>query len=98
MGIKKVELVPATQEEMAYELPEEVDFEGAVRGVDNLMKLIEEQKLASSPYYKPVKTQVSMRLDMDVVDTIKAMAKERGMGYQTLINSMLRSLVQSHIG
>jgi uncharacterized protein (DUF4415 family) len=37
-------------------------------------------------FYRPVKQAVSMRLDADVV----AWLKQRGKGYQTRVNSMLR--------
>jgi uncharacterized protein (DUF4415 family) len=39
-----------------------------------------------NPYYRPVKQQVTVRLDADVV----AWLKQQGRGYQTRLNHMLR--------
>jgi uncharacterized protein (DUF4415 family) len=46
-----------------------------------------------NPYYKPVKTQVTVRLDSDVV----AWAKRDGKGYQTRINAALRKAMMAEI-
>lgn len=37
------------------------------------------------------KTRITIWLDNEVIDTFKARAAERGMGYQTLINDALRT-------
>jgi uncharacterized protein (DUF4415 family) len=37
-----------------------------------------------------VKVLISTRLDEDVLKAVKAAAKERGIGYQTLINQVLK--------
>lgn len=42
--------------------------------------------------YRPVKQQLSLRLDADVV----AWFKDAGDGYQTRINRALREYVESH--
>ena len=42
--------------------------------------------------YRPVKQQLSLRLDVDVV----AWFKDAGDGYQTRINRALREYVESH--
>jgi uncharacterized protein (DUF4415 family) len=39
-----------------------------------------------NPFYRPVKQQLTVRLDADVV----AWLRERGKGYQTRINALLR--------
>jgi uncharacterized protein (DUF4415 family) len=58
--------------------PELLDWSGAKRGL----------------FYRPVKQQLTLRLDADVVGWFKdrATAKE---GYQTRINRVLREYVQS---
>lgn len=42
---------------------------------------------------KEQKIRITTMIDGDVLDELKGQAKERGIGYQTLINSYLRSLV-----
>ncbi len=54
--------------------PEQRDWNRAKRGV----------------FYKPVKQQLTLRLDADVVDWFK----QQGVGYQTKINAVLRK----HVG
>jgi uncharacterized protein (DUF4415 family) len=41
----------------------------------------------SNPFYRPVKLQLTVRLDADVV----AWLREQGKGYQTRINALLRA-------
>jgi uncharacterized protein (DUF4415 family) len=43
-------------------------------------------------FYRPIKQQLSLRLDADVV----AWFKDEGDGYQTRINRALREYVESH--
>jgi uncharacterized protein (DUF4415 family) len=59
------------------DIPETTDFSQAVWG----------------RFYKPVKQQVTLRLDADVLDWFKRQAKN-GNGYQTRINAALRSIVE----
>jgi uncharacterized protein (DUF4415 family) len=56
------------------DIPEQLDWRGAKRGI----------------FYKPVKQQLTLRLDADVVDWFK----RQGEGYQTRINAALRK----HVG
>ena len=58
------------------DMPERRDFSKAVRG----------------RFYKPVKQQVTLRLDADVLDWFKRQADNDG-GYQTRINAALRGVV-----
>lgn len=44
------------------------------------------QKAARNPFYKPVKTPTTVRVDADVL----AWLKGQGKGYQTRINAILR--------
>ena len=57
--------------------PEIIDWSDARRGV----------------FYRPVKQQITLRLDADVVAWFRARARE-GRGYQTDINTALREHVQ----
>ncbi len=61
-----------------YEMPEEYDFSGGVRG----------------RFYQPKKIPVSLRLDNDIVLYFKKLASEQKVPYQTLINALLRKKVQ----
>ncbi len=82
------DLSPHLQEELAAlaamkdedidlsDMPETLDFSKAVRG----------------RFYRPVKKQVTLRLDADVLDWFKQQAKNDG-GYQTRINAALRGIV-----
>ena len=44
-------------------------------------------------FYRPVKQQLTLRLDGDVVDWFKREAGEDGKGYQTRINQALRDYI-----
>jgi uncharacterized protein (DUF4415 family) len=48
-----------------------------------------------NPYYRPIKQQLTLRLDADLVAWFKRHAKE-GRGYQTGINRALREHVERH--
>lgn len=59
------------------DIPEVRDWSGARRGL----------------FYRPVKQQLTLRLDADLVDWFKRHAKD-GRGYQTDINRALRAYVR----
>ena len=61
--------------------PELLDWSGAKRGL----------------FYRPVKQQLTLRLDADVVAWFKSQTKSSE-GYQTRINRALREYVQGQIG
>lgn len=60
-------------------IPEQRDWSGARRGA----------------FFRPVKQQLTLRLDADLVAWFKART-ENGEGYQTRINSALRTYVMEH--
>ncbi|HUN38925.1 MAG TPA: BrnA antitoxin family protein [Acetobacteraceae bacterium] len=60
-------------------LPEQADWSGARRGV----------------FYRPVKQQLALRLDADLIDWFKRRAPG-GAAYQTRSNSALREYVGRH--
>ncbi len=49
-----------------------------------------------NPYIKDLRKSVTIRLGVDVVEYFKAMSKETGIPYQSLINLYLRDCVQHH--
>ncbi len=59
------------------DMPEVLDWSNAVRG----------------KFYRPVKQQVTLRLDADVIDWFKR-RKGNARGYQTEINAELRKLME----
>lgn len=73
----------STPEERAkfdnYEVKDEYDFSSAVR----------------SRFYKSKKVSTTLRLDDDVLLYLKKKAGEQHIGYQTLINSLLRKQLDS---
>lgn len=48
-----------------------------------------------NPYLAQPKKQVTIRLDEDVIDWFKALAEEKGIPYQSLINLYLRDCAAS---
>jgi uncharacterized protein (DUF4415 family) len=49
-----------------------------------------------NPYAQKLKKQITIRLDEDTVEYFKAMANEKGIPYQSLINLYLRDCAQAH--
>lgn len=60
------------------DVPEQLDWKSAKRGM----------------FYKPIKQQLTLRLDADVVDWFK----QQGAGYQSRINAALRAHVERKAG
>jgi uncharacterized protein (DUF4415 family) len=52
-------------------------------------------KAKRNPYAKRLKRQVTIRLDQETIGYFKKLAKETGVGYQTLINMYLRDCAAS---
>ena len=52
-------------------------------------------KSTPNPYARRTKQQVTIRLDRDTVSYFKAMAEEKGVPYQSLINLYLRDCAAS---
>jgi uncharacterized protein (DUF4415 family) len=61
------------------DLPEQIDWTGARRGV----------------FFRPIKKQLTLRLDSDLIDWFQRQAPN-GKGYQTSINEALREYVLQH--
>ena len=64
-----------------YELEDNYDFSGGIRG----------------RFYKPKKVPTSMRLDNDILIFLKKEASEKKIAYQTLINNLLREHMQMSV-
>ena len=75
----ELEALAALPEERidTQDMPEVHDWTGASRGL----------------FYRPIKQQITLRIDADVLAWFKARAA-KGKGYQTDINSALRDYVQ----
>ncbi len=52
-------------------------------------------KSVKNPYAKHLKRRVTLRLNGEVIDYFKAMAKQNGVPYQNLINLYLSDCVNS---
>lgn len=61
-----------------FELKNEYDFSKGTRG----------------RFYRPKKVSTSMRLDNDILLYLKKIASEKKIGYQTLINTILRNYIK----
>ncbi len=53
-------------------------------------------KSRRNPYAKKVKKQITIRIDDDTIEYFKALAEEKDIPYQTLINLYLRDCAESH--
>lgn len=63
------------------DIPEKNDWRGKQRGV----------------FYRPVKQQITLRLDADLIAWFKSNMPRKGRGYQTSINRALREYVAQHM-
>jgi uncharacterized protein (DUF4415 family) len=63
-------------------MKKEYDFSKGVRG----------------KFYKPNKVQKTLRIDSDVLDFFKIQADKKKVGYQTLINQILRESMEHPSG
>jgi len=61
-----------------FEIAEEYDFSQGIRG----------------RFYEPKKVSTTLRIDNDVLLYIKKRAREEHIGYQTLINQLLRQYAE----
>ncbi|MFA6699186.1 MAG: BrnA antitoxin family protein [Thiomicrospira sp.] len=64
-----------------FELADNYDFSQGVRG----------------RFYQPKKVATTIRLDNDILLYLKKKASEEHIGYQTLINSLLRDYIKHEI-
>jgi uncharacterized protein (DUF4415 family) len=66
------------KEKEDFKLKDDYDFSKGIRG----------------RFYRPKKVSTSMRLDNDIILYLKKIASEKKMGYQTLINTILREYIK----
>jgi predicted DNA binding CopG/RHH family protein len=55
-------------------------------------------KSVPNPYAQKLKKQITIRLDEETIAYFKAMAEEKDIPYQSLINLYLRDCAQTHRG
>ena len=53
-------------------------------------------KSRRNPYAKKLKRQITIRIDDETIEYFKALAEEKDIPYQTLINLYLRDCAESH--
>jgi uncharacterized protein (DUF4415 family) len=53
-------------------------------------------KSRKNPYASKLKKQVTIRMGQDVISYFKAMSKDTGIPYQSLINLYLKDCVSNH--
>jgi len=66
----------------------EIDFSDIPRLSESFWK-----RAVRNPFYRPVKKQVTVRLDSDVI----AWLRRRGKGYQTRLNYLLRAAMMQDV-
>jgi uncharacterized protein (DUF4415 family) len=87
-SIKRTTLSPLTARQrrqvavLASMPDDEIDYSDIPLLKDRFWK-----QAVRNPFYRPVKRQLTVRLDADVI----AWLREQGKGYQTRINALLRS-------
>lgn len=91
---KQGELPPLTEERKA-ELKALADMPDGGIDYSDIPPLTEEfwKNAVPNPFYKPIKTHASVRIDSDVM----AWLKSYGKGYQTRMNAILReAMMRTH--
>jgi uncharacterized protein (DUF4415 family) len=91
---KQGELPPLTQERKA-ELKALADMPDSEVDYSDIAPLTQEfwKNAVPNPFYKPIKTHASVRIDSDVM----AWLKSQGKGYQTRMNAILReAMMRTH--
>ena len=63
--------------------------------VVDMRKEYDFSKSIKNPYLNKAKKQVTIRLDEDTIAYFKALAEEKGIPYQSLINLYLRECAES---
>jgi len=53
-------------------------------------------KSVKNPYAKRLKQQITIRIDEDTIKYFKALAEEKGVPYQSLINLYLRDCAETN--
>ena len=85
-------ITPARKRKLA-QLAERPDAEIDFSDIPPLKRSFWENAVRN-PFYRPVKQQLTVRLDADVV----AWLRQHGKGYQTHLNRMLREAMLENIG
>jgi uncharacterized protein (DUF4415 family) len=86
-----IKVTPAMRrhlKELATRPDSEIDYSDIPELTDEFWK-----NAIPSPFYRPVKKQVTVRLDSDVI----AWLRRKGAGYQTRMNALLRSAMLKEV-
>jgi uncharacterized protein (DUF4415 family) len=89
--LAKSPMTPARKRRLAHlaKRPDsEIDFSGIPPATESFWL-----NAVRNPFYRPVKQQLTVRLDADVV----AWLRQQGKGYQTRLNSVLREAMLEDI-
>jgi uncharacterized protein (DUF4415 family) len=93
--VRRVSGTPLTAEqklrarELAATPDEEIDLSDIPEWTEEMWK-----NAVRNPFYRPVKKQLTVRVDSDVI----AWLKQKGAGYQTRINALLREAMLAERG
>ncbi|MBB6146711.1 uncharacterized protein (DUF4415 family) [Silvibacterium bohemicum] len=86
-----IKVTPAMKrhlKELASRPDSEIDFSDIPELTEDFFK-----GAIRNPFYRPVKKQVTVRLDSDII----AWLRKKGTGYQTRMNALLRSAMLKEI-
>lgn len=61
-----------------------------------MRKTYDFSKSVKNPYARRLKRQITIRLDAETISYFKALAKDKGIPYQSLINMYLADCAKSH--
>ena len=67
-----------------------------MKEVNRMLEEYDFSKAQKNPYAKRIKRQVTINLDVSVVDYFKSLSAQSGIPYQTLINLYLVDCAESH--
>jgi uncharacterized protein (DUF4415 family) len=88
----EIHISPARQRalaKLAARPDSEIDFSDIPEATEDFWK-----RAVRNPFYRPIKKQVTLRLDSDVI----AWLRGQGKGYQTKANALLREAMIKHLG
>lgn len=72
-----------------------IDFSDIPEASDEQLRAM--RRVGRPPLGEAARRLIAIRLDPDVLERFRKVAKRRKMGYQTLINQVLAEYVQKHV-
>ena len=73
---------------LAKQLDNEIDYSDSPQLTEEFWR-----NAVRNPFYRPVKKQITLRLDADVIDWLR----RQGEGYQTRANALLRDIMVKEV-